>query len=166
MSELGANQQAAAKGISEGEEVVHDHPERVHVDFQRGGLVLRVEEDLGRKVLRRAGLAVDALGRNLLADPVVGHFHEDLCVGVPLLSRQGEIPNEDVARFQVTEENVSGVKIGHCICYLWTDNDDKNSLSIGFVGRSLKRRKIQSTELLKMCKWVLCRRCSCSPVSE
>ena len=71
--------------------------------------MLRVKENLGWEVLRRAGLAVDALRRNLLTNPVVGNFHEDVGVWVPLFPWQGEIPDKDVARFEVTKENVSGV---------------------------------------------------------
>ena len=80
--------------------------------------MLRVKEDLGGQKLRRPGLAVDTLGGYLLADPVISEFDEDVGVGVPLLPRLGEIPNEDVVWLQIAEENVSGVKICHRIRYL------------------------------------------------
>ena len=124
--------------------------------------MLRVKEDLGRKKLRRPCLAVDPLGGNLLADPVISEFDEDVGTGVPLLPRLGEIPNEDVVRLQIAEENVSGVKICHRICYLRRDKNILNkSLSFALIlecsyssQNALKRNLLLVSEVVALHTWV------------
>ena len=64
-----------------------------------------------------ARLAVHLWGE-LFADAVVCQFQQHTGVWVPLLTREGELPHQNIPWLQITEEDVFGMEIGHSICHL------------------------------------------------
>ena len=82
---------------------------------------------------------MDSLGRYLLADPVISQFDQHLGLRVPLLMRQGEVPDKHIARFQISKEDVFGVEVGHGVRYLWREEKRR---ALWHVSRVLEAKRI------------------------